>query len=154
MIKKIIFASLFLSVFSNAYAEQAITQGNYKIHYSAFPSTALSAEMAKLYQLKRSRYRGILNITPQILADQRTSGIKASINGRARNLLGNTKEFDFKEIIEGQVIYYIAEFRYSNEEVLNFSLSIKPEINNKKGGEKPASIKPIEIKFTKKFFTN
>ena len=36
------------------------------------------------------------------------------------------KDLAFKEIREGETTYYIANFRFSNEENLTFKLNVKP----------------------------
>ena len=44
------------------------------------------------------------------------------MTGTATNLLGNKKTLTFKEIKEGEAIYYIAEFGFSNEETFTFRI--------------------------------
>lgn len=138
------FGLLFSSSF--CFAEQKITQGEYQIHYSVFPSNVISAEVAAVYNIKRSAYRGVVNITPQKVIDNETNlGIKAVVNGKARNLIGNTQVLAFKEIIEGEVIYYLAEFGFSNEETFSFTIDITPQEN---------STQTIPLKFQKKFYVD
>ena len=139
-----VFLTVLLSTPSTqVFAEQKIVQGAYEVHYSVFPSTAISPEIAAAYNLKRSKYRGLVNITPQISTTETgLQGVKAKINGRARNLLSNQQELIFKEIIEGSVIYYLAEFSYSNEEHFRFKIDLVPE----------HSTETISINFEKKFY--
>lgn len=141
----ILIAYLFMSTFfcSELFAEQKIQDGDYIVHYSAIPTTALSAKMAASYGFERSSYRALLNITPQKLAaDGTTTGVKSHVSGKATNLIGNTKDLEFKEIVEGDVVYYIADFGFSNEEYFRFSIDIQPL-------DKPN--KTIPLKFEKKF---
>lgn len=135
---------LFSSSF--CFAEQKIKHGEYQIHYSVFPSNVISADVAAIYKIKRSAYRGLVNITPQkIIGNEQTTGIKSTVNGKARNLIGNTQVLEFKEIIEGDVIYYLAEFGFSNEETFSFTIDVSPE-------EKSTVV--IPIKFQKKFYVD
>jgi hypothetical protein len=142
---KFILFILLASLSTLGFAEQKIVQGQYEIHYSIFPSTAISPEVAAIYQIKRSKYRGLVNITPQMISsNQNNEGVKAKVSGRARNLLSNQQELIFKEIIEGSVIYYLAEFSYSNEEHFRFKIDLVPE----------NSSETISINFEKKFYVD
>lgn len=141
--KAIFFTVLLTTLSAQTFAEQKIVQGSYEVHYSVFPSTTISPEVAAIYNIKRSKYRGLVNITPQIITDEvGTQGVKAIVSGRARNLLSNQQELVFKEIIEGSVVYYLAEFSYSNEEHFRFKIDLIPEHSNE----------TITINLEKKFY--
>jgi len=49
------------SSFANAELKQ--TFGDYEVHYNAFNSTFLQPDVAANYQVQRSKYRGLVNIT-------------------------------------------------------------------------------------------
>lgn len=130
-ILKLLFIPLLLSS-TVCFAEQKIQQGDYQVHYSVFPSNIISSEVAAIYKIKRSAYRGLVNITPQKIIDKHNNtGIKARVIGKARNLIGNTQELEFKEIVEGDVIYYLAEFSFSNEETFTFTIEVTPILDTK-----------------------
>lgn len=138
------FVSIILVFFcSMLSAEQLITQGNYTVHYSAFPSTALSAKVVSTYGFKRSNYIALLNITPQKTIDGKTVGVKSEVTGKVRNLIGNSQTLQFKEIMEGDVVYYISEFSFSNEEHFRFIIDVKPLDD---------SNVDIPLRFEQKFF--
>ncbi len=105
-------------------AEQKVQLGNYEVHYVAFNSTFIPAEVAKIYGLQRSRYNGLINITVLDSKSANKAPVAVNISGTARNLIGNQKNLEFKEIREGESIYYIAELRHSNEETFRFKLTI------------------------------
>lgn len=134
---------IFLFFSGYAFAEQKIVEGDYHIHYSVFPSTALSPVVASQYNLVRSQYRAVINITPQRINADEKSGAPASVTGTRSNLIGNTSELDFREITEGEVVYYIADFPFSNEEHFRFSIAISPDDSNGKS---------IPLTFEKKFY--
>lgn len=99
-----------------------IKRGDLAFHYSAFGSTFLTPNVAKSYGLKRSRYNGIVNIS--VLNEQQSSkATSGTMTGTATNLLGNKKTLQFREIKEGEAIYYIAEFGFSNEETFTFNVT-------------------------------
>ena len=140
-----LFISLLSVISSFSFAEQKIVQGLYEVHYSVFPSTSISPEVAAAYKLNRSKYRGLVNITPQIKnSDGITQGLKVKVSGQARNLLANQQNLEFKEIIECSVIYYLAEFSYSNEEQFNFKMEVIPDNSNE----------TMNINFDKKFYVD
>ncbi len=97
---------------------------HYTVHYSAFNSDFLTPEVAKAYGLTRSKVLGLLNIT--VIDNQTGNAVTANIEGNAYNLAGQNKDLAFKEIREEKAVYYIANFRFANQERLNFKLDIKP----------------------------
>ena len=66
----------------------------------------------------------------------------ATLTGTARNLLGNKKQLTFKEVVEGDAIYYLAQIDYSNEEIYRFDIEI-----NQNG-------KVQTLKFQQKFYVD
>ncbi len=95
--------------------------GDWTVHYIAFPSTFIQPQIASNYGLERSNYKGIVNIA--VMKDDVAQ--KVSLSGSARNLLGNSQELEFKEIVEGTAVYYLAQFKYRNEEIYRFEVTIR-----------------------------
>lgn len=122
---KLLFGALLL-VSSIATAEQYKTFANLEVHYIAIPSTFIQPEVAKQYAIKRSSHNGLLNIS---ILDTRNEkqAVKATLTGTGRNLLGQTHTLEFTEIKEGKAVYYLAEYPYTNEEIVNFKVNIKTE---------------------------
>lgn len=111
-----------------AVAEQSQSFGNYTVHYIAVNSTFLNPEIARQYGIVRANRRAFLNIS--ILkneADGGTTAVSANLSGQKKNLLQQSEDINFKEIREGDAIYYIGEFVFSNAEQLRFELEIQPE---------------------------
>ncbi|MGB5395753.1 MAG: DUF4426 domain-containing protein, partial [Gammaproteobacteria bacterium] len=67
----------------------------------------------------------------------------AKVEGHASNLTGQLKGLEFREIREGNAIYYLAESKISDGEFLKFELKVTPE------GE----TEPARLRFDKRFFT-
>ncbi len=128
-----------------ATAEQVQKVGKYAIHYVAFGSTFLTPEIARTYDITRSRYVGLVNITviDTSLPGDETHAVAVKIDGTARNLLGNVKNLSFKEIREGTAIYYIAEVGHRNEETFTFDITLS-------NGKDLSS----ELSFHQKFFVD
>jgi hypothetical protein len=136
---------LALSLLSlNAYAENSKEFGDYVIHYNAFRSDTISPEVAKQHGLARANNRVLINVS--ILKKvMNTTGkpTNGKVTGHASNLTGQLKQLEFKEITEGNAIYYIAETKVSDGEFLKFDIKVIPE------GEK----RPARLHFDKRFFT-
>ncbi|MEH6394058.1 MULTISPECIES: DUF4426 domain-containing protein [Pseudoalteromonas] len=98
--------------------------GPWQVHYIAFPSTFIQPQIAKAYDLERSGYKGIVNISI-LKNDTDATAQTAILKGTARNLLGNKQTLDFKEVIEGESIYYLAQVDFTNEEILRFDVEIQ-----------------------------
>lgn len=98
--------------------------GPWQVHYIAFPSTFIQPQIAKAYDLQRSGYKGIVNISI-LKNDTDATAQTAILKGTARNLLGNKQTLDFKEVIEGESIYYLAQVDFTNEEILRFDVEIQ-----------------------------
>jgi hypothetical protein len=114
-------ATLFSS--GQAIAEQKKQLGPWDVHYIAMPSTLIDPAIAKAYQLERTKFQGLINISVLQRSDQ--SSQQVSIEGVAKNLLGQQKELTFTEVVEGKAVYYLAQLPYRNEELFNFTLQIK-----------------------------
>ena len=125
-------------------AEQSRTFGDYTIHYAAFTTDLLSPEVARLYKIRRSKNRAIINISV-LKKVMGTTGqpVKAQVEASATNLNRQMKSLTTRELSSNGAIYYIAETAVNNEETLNFDLNIIPE------GETVA----LSFSFRQQFFT-
>ncbi|MGB0938401.1 MAG: DUF4426 domain-containing protein [Colwellia sp.] len=109
---------------NNAFAENMQKLSNWDVHYIALDSTFITPEVAKAYQISRSRYNALVNIS---VLDNSKAGKPAkhvSIIGTAKNNLGQFKTLEFSEVTEGDAIYYLAQVAVNNEETVHFSLEI------------------------------
>lgn len=116
---------LSLCLISSAFAEQKQKVGNYDIHYVALSSTFLTPSIAKSYGIKRSSYTGILNISVLDTNVDGNPAVPVEITGVANNLLDARVELKFREIREGDSIYYIAEVPYRDDQEINFNIALK-----------------------------
>lgn len=142
----VLFLTAFLGLTAPSQAESVMDLGEYEVHYNAIPTTFLDSRVARSYDIKRSANRGMINIA--ILKKKKgTTGIPVSgmVNVYSTNLANQLKKIDLRKVAEqdNSAIYYIGEFRVSNEEQLNFTISVSPENKNP----------PTTIKFSKQFFS-
>ncbi len=124
-----------------AFAGQFKTIKEVEVHYSAFNSTFLTPQVARSYKLKRNGYSAILNISVLDNYQPGKPAITANISGSAKNLIGQKRILNFREVKEGDAIYYLAEFPISDEENLTFDIDVSA--GNKGAGR---------LKFTQKFY--
>ncbi|MDA0120680.1 DUF4426 domain-containing protein [Vibrio sp. T11.5] len=124
-----------------AWAGQFKTIKDVEVHYSAFNSTFLTPQVARSYELKRNGYSAIINISVLDNYQAGKPAINAKVSGSAKNLIGQTKTLEFREVKEGSAIYYLAEFPISEEENLTFNIDVNA--GNKGTGR---------LKFTQKFY--
>ena len=116
-------AALALFALANkANAEQKLTLGNWDVHYIAFNTTFLTPEIAKNNGIVRSKYNGLINIS--VLDKQNQQAQNVSLTGEAINLLGVNKKLSFKQVKEGDAIYYLAVLPFSNEERYRINVEI------------------------------
>ena len=113
------------TVFANDQGGQFKQLGDWEVHYIAFPSTFLQPNIAKHYGLERSKYSGVINISVLDSRHKDKPAQQVEIVGQARNLLGNTVTLDFKEVVEGDAVYYIAPIKFTNEEIYRFNIDLK-----------------------------
>jgi hypothetical protein len=130
-------------------AEQSVKTGKYEVHYNAFLSTFLSPEVAKAYQIGRSKNKAVLNVAVLDVSGDKPKAVEADIHMRIRNAYGQEKNVKPFKVVEpgetdgDEAIYYLTTFKVSNREQVNFHIQVKPR------GEE----RPIDIKFSKEFFT-
>lgn len=108
-----------------AQAEQKQTVGHFDIHYMALGSTFLTPSIAKNYGIERSRYTGIINIAVLDTSEEGNPAVPVEISGLANNLIDARMQLKFREIREGDAIYYIAEVPYRDDQEINFQILIK-----------------------------
>ena len=104
------------------------TFGDYTVHYQAVNSTFLTPEIAAQYGIVRSERRAFLNVAVLRNEDDgSTTPVTATLNGTKHNLLRQSEQLEFKQVREGEAIYYIGQFDFSNAEILRFTLEVHPE---------------------------
>ncbi|GAA0667365.1 DUF4426 domain-containing protein [Rheinheimera tangshanensis] len=124
-------ASLVLGLFlSPVHAEQKKVLGPWDVHYIAFDSTMIDAKIAQSYQLQRSKYQAVLNISVLKSSDQKAQQVR--ISGTATDLTQKQIELSFREVKEGDAIYYLAQVPVHDQKHLNFKLDIWQGTENQK----------------------
>jgi len=126
--------------------EQFVDAGAYRIHYQALPTSVLAPEVASAYAIRRSDGLAMLNITVlrRGSAGELDTPVKATVTASARNLTGQKRVVEMREIEDQGGIYYIGVTRVANEETLRFTVLVTP----------PGAGEPHELVFSKKFYVD
>lgn len=119
----LLFIVSLLLVSATASAEQKKELGQWEVHYIVFPTTFLTPEIAKANGLIRSKYNALVNIS--VLDKTTKVAQRIDISGTARNLIGTTKPLNFKRVIDGEAIYYLAPLSFRHMENYTFSVDIR-----------------------------
>ncbi|MCH7696390.1 MAG: DUF4426 domain-containing protein [Proteobacteria bacterium] len=106
--------------------EHAKTFGNYTVHVNALTTDQLPSEVARAYQISRSKSRIILNVVITQKQNGTDKPVMASVTSVARNLAAQLKNITMREIIEEDAIYYIGELSVAHGETLIFDIDVKP----------------------------
>ena len=123
---RIRFALFWLTILSSSVlAQQSETFGPYELHYSVVNTTFLAPEIAAAYNITRSEKRAILNLAVRENLAEGSAPRAMMLKGRTWDLIQN-QSLEFKEIREGEAIYYIAEFAFINEEWRFFEMDFRP----------------------------
>lgn len=119
---------LLLLMAGPAFADRSQTFGDITVHYNAITSDTLAPEVAKAYDITRSRYRGLLIISvqrPNKLG--MAQSVAAKIDAYAVNLSEQLRNISMREIREDGAVYYIGDFSVAPQEVLRFTANIVPQ---------------------------
>ena len=112
----------------------------YTVHHVIFNSTFILPEVAKAYNIKRSKYESLINVS--VNKKGQFNGQKASLSGTVTNLMQQQKQLKFIEIREANATYYLAPIRVGSEEVVHIKLSVTPQ----------GQPKPFDVTFSQKIY--
>jgi len=124
--------SLLLSLSSAVYAQAQeappVTEtskkfGDDTVHFSVLNTSFLSPQIARSYGIVRGKNKFLINIAVRRQAGLSSVALRAQASGSQSDLIHRTP-LEFREIIEQDAIYYIAEFAISNDERRDFRLQI------------------------------
>jgi len=136
------FIALILMLMSSvSQADNSKEYADHIVYINAFPTDSLPPEMTKKYALKRSKNYALVNVSVMEKGTGSPVGAKSRVTGELKNLMGQSRTLEFREIKEGQAIYYIAQIGVQSKETVNFFITIKPDSNKEK----------YEMKFAKTF---
>ena len=119
--------------------------GDYVVHFSAQTTDQLPPDVARAYNIVRSKSRAMLNVS--VIRKSDSLPVAATVLVKATNLTGQLKNVTMRKIEEPgdtAAVYYIGETSVANRETLLFDISVKPE------GQSAVS----EVRFKRQFYTD
>lgn len=99
--------------------------GDHVVHFSAQSTDQLPTDVARAYNIVRSKNRAMLNVA--VLRESDGAPVEANVVVKTVNLTGQLKNITMRQINEGDAIYYIGEVGIENRETLVFDISVTPE---------------------------
>jgi hypothetical protein len=121
-------SAILLMVSPFAGAENATRTGGYTIHHNAMTTDSLPVQVATAYGIQRSKSRALLNLS--VIRDEpgtMGTAVRADIRVVARNLFGQIRPIEMREVVEDTAIYYLADFPVAHREMLVFEFEVLPE---------------------------
>lgn len=109
-----------------ALAQQTETFGPFDLHYSVVNTTFLDPKIAATYGITRGKNRAIVNLAVRENLNGTSESRTMELQVRSWDLM-QKQDLAFREIREGESIYYIAEFTFINEEWRFFEVTFRPE---------------------------
>ena len=116
--------------------------GDHIVHFSAQSTDQLPPEIARAYNIVRSKNRAMLTVS--ILRESDNTSVAADVAVKTVNLTGQLKNVAMRQIEEQDAVYYIGETPVANRETLIFDITVTPE----------GASGPSEVRFKREFFTD
>jgi hypothetical protein len=116
--------------------------GDHIVHFSAQSTDQLPPEIARAYNIVRSKNRAMLNVS--ILRESDNVPVAGDVTVKTVNLTGQLKNVTMRRVDEQDAIYYIGETPVANRETLIFDITVRPE-----GVDTPS-----DVRFKREFYTD
>jgi hypothetical protein len=116
--------------------------GDHAVHFNAQLTDELSPEIARAYNIVRSKNRAMLTIS--VVRDADNASVPARVTVKTVNLTGQLKNIAMRPIEEQDAVYYVGETPVANRETLIFDITVTPE------GAAGSS----EVRFKREFYTD
>jgi hypothetical protein len=104
-----------------AAAEQFRSFDDVDVHYIVVNTLFLQPDVAARFGLVRGNDRAIVNLS---VLQHDGAALLGTVTGVTINLLGQRVPLEFKVTREGEAVYYIAELRFTDQDVLRFDLTV------------------------------
>ena len=123
--------------------EQKQVFGDYEVHYIGLNSSFLPEDVAEAYDIPRSRSLAYLSISVlKKVKNDVPAPVTAELTGTIKNLIGQSRSIEFREIKETNAVYYVSTFRFDKNEVYRIDLDVPPDGSNR----------TFDVRFSQKFY--
>jgi hypothetical protein len=89
----------------------------------------------------RGEGKGLVNIA---MVKELGVGVEGTVTGTVSNILQQSQTLDFIAVREQNTVYYLAPFKFDNEDFLTFKINVKPRVDSLNYG--------YDFKFQKKMY--
>lgn len=97
--------------------------GDNTVHFNLFSSKLLTPAIAEASGFTRAADIALLNVA--LVKGKAHSGSPAKVTGYYKNLMQQQRQIEFREIKETNATYYIASFRFTNQDILHFTIDVQ-----------------------------
>ena len=116
--------------------------GDVTVHFTVLNTSFLSPQVARSYGIVRGDNKFLVNVAIGKQEGERSRALRAEVSGSSSDLI-HRAPLKFREVIEQDAIYYIAELEIDGKrERRDFRLSVKTD-------ERP---QPYDIQFNKHLY--
>ena len=116
--------------------------GDYVVHFSAQATDELSPDVARAYNIVRSKNRAMLTVS--VVRESDDASVPADVSVKTVNLTGQLKNVAMRKIEEQDAVYYIGETPVANRETLVFDIGVTPE----------GAAGRSDVRFKREFYTD
>jgi hypothetical protein len=119
--------------------------GDYVVYFNALLTEQLTPDIARQYEIVRSKSRALLNVSIHRKQEDGSSvAVTGAVSASAINLNGQLKPMTLREIREEAAIYYIGELAITDAEILIYTVDVTPS-------NEPSR---FTVRFKKQFFVD
>lgn len=119
-----------------------VTGGGYEMRYSAIQASSLPAEVTTTYDIPQRSDRLVVNVS---VLERRPGGlpiaVESDVAGTWRRLVGEPQALDFRAVVAGGAVSYVAEAPLADREPIVLELVATPS----------ASAVPLRARLTRQF---
>ena len=102
-------------------AQRQQTFGDTTVYYNAFPSTFLTPDIAREFEVTRSKTNGVLNIT----LNKGGKNIAANVQGTVQTGDAKPTPLTFRQVGKNGEINYLAQFPVAGPQTFTFKVDVK-----------------------------
>ncbi|MFO7953297.1 MAG: DUF4426 domain-containing protein [Thioalkalivibrio sp.] len=117
---------------------------NYVVHYNVINTTFLSPEVARAYDVRRSSNRAMVNISVMERGEDGLQAVSADVSGTATNMNDQMRNLRFREVQDGDAVYFLSELTVRSGETLEFAIDVSPA----------GSDRELPVRFARDFYAD
>lgn len=125
LISSLLFSTLFITSANAGVEDTSRETDTHIIYFNVFNSSFLTPEIAEKYNLKRSKYHSMLSLTVHEKGATEGKSVPVLVQGTITNIVQQQRSLEFVEVDEGNTVYYLSDFRVTDDDLLRFDIKIR-----------------------------